>query len=209
MLRRLAELGWLPDVDVISTVSGGSILVGAFAVLRWEAFLQAGGDAEAFESIIAAPFLERVQTHNFLIRWLQTSWRWPFRKFASKTFTRSQAAAELFDEIFFEGRDCSALPESPISSHFERDESCNQRRRGGLPTRVWEDSRIGHAKWGSNPLSLSICVGASAAFPPVFPPVRIERNEYTFTEPIYGESALPVYPLIPLTDGGVYDNSGP
>jgi NTE family protein len=205
LLRRLAELGWLPDVDVISTVSGGSI-VGAFAVLRWEAFLQAGGDPEAFESIIAAPFLERVQTHNFLIRWLQTSWRWPFRKFASKAFTRSQAAAELFDEIFFEGRDCSTLPNRPLL--ILNATNLQSARAWRFTNAGMGDSRIGHAKWGSKPLSLSICVGASAAFPPVFPPVRIERNEYTFTGPIYGESALPVYPLIPLTDGGVYDNSG-
>ena len=52
MLRRLAELGWLPEVDVISTVSGGSI-VGAFAVQRWNSFLAAGGDAKAFESMIS------------------------------------------------------------------------------------------------------------------------------------------------------------
>jgi hypothetical protein len=51
-------------------------------------------------------------------------------------------------------------------------------------------------------------VGASAAFPPVFPPVRINREVFSFSGPIYGESPLPHYPLIPLTDGGVYDNCG-
>jgi hypothetical protein len=42
----------------------------------------------------------------------------------------------------------------------------------------------------------------------VFPPLRIVRGDYTFTPPIYQESPLPEYPLIPLTDGGAYDNSG-
>lgn len=42
----------------------------------------------------------------------------------------------------------------------------------------------------------------------MFPPVRIVRGDYTFAAPIYQESPLPEYPLIPLTDGGAYDNSG-
>jgi NTE family protein len=51
-------------------------------------------------------------------------------------------------------------------------------------------------------------VGASAAFPPVFPPVRIPRRHYRFSGPVYGEDPLPEYPFVPLTDGGVYDNMG-
>jgi hypothetical protein len=57
-------------------------------------------------------------------------------------------------------------------------------------------------------LSLGTCVACSAAFPPVFPPVRIEREKYAFSQPVYGEPPLPPYPLIPVNDGGVYDNSG-
>ena len=73
LLRRLAEFGWLPDIDVICAVSRGSI-VAAFAVQRWDSFLQAGGDSRAFEAVILSPFLERIQTHNFLSEWLLTSW---------------------------------------------------------------------------------------------------------------------------------------
>jgi NTE family protein len=205
LLRRLAEFGWLPDVDVISTVSGGSI-VGAFAVQRWDSFLQAGGDARAFESTISAPFLERIQTRNFLIDWLLTSWQWPFRKLASKAFTRTQAAAELFDEMFFGGQPCDALPSRPLL--ILNATNLQSMRAWRFTGAGMGDSRVGHAKWASNSLRLSVCVGASAAFPPVFPPVRIQRDDFTFAEPIYGEAPLPAYPLIPLTDGGVYDNSG-
>jgi predicted acylesterase/phospholipase RssA len=69
------------------------------------------------------------------------------------------------------------------------------------------DSRIGHAVWGDYPLSLGEAVACSAAFPPVFTPGRIKRANYHFGEPIYGERPLEQYPLIPLSDGGVYDNS--
>lgn len=205
LLRRLAEFGWLPEVDVISTVSGGSI-VGAFAVQRWNAFLQAGGDARAFESTISVPFLERIQTRNFLIDWLLTSWQWPFRKLASKAFTRTQAAAELFDEMFFEGQPCDALPSRPLL--IMNATNLQSMRAWRFTAAGMGDSRVGHAKWASNSLRLSVCVGASAAFPPVFPPVRIQRDDFTFAQPVYGEAPLPAYPLIPLADGGVYDNSG-
>jgi NTE family protein len=70
------------------------------------------------------------------------------------------------------------------------------------------DSRVGHAAWNGYCLPLGICVGASAAFPPVFPTVRILRRHYQFPGPVYGESPLPEYPFVPLTDGGVYDNMG-
>ena len=113
LMRCLAEFGWLKDVDVISTVSGGSI-VGAFAVQRWTSFLQSGGNAEAFESTILRPFIERIQSHNFLTEWLLTSWQWPYRKLTSKVFTRTQAAAELFDNLFFEGQRCECLPARPV-----------------------------------------------------------------------------------------------
>ena len=40
------------------------------------------------------------------------------------------------------------------------------------------------------------------------PSARIKRDDYSFSGSIYGETALTHYPLIPLTDGGVYDNCG-
>lgn len=205
LMRRLAEFGWLKDVDVISTVSGGSI-VGAFAVQRWTSFLQSGGNAEAFESTILRPFIERIQSHNFLIDWLLTSWQWPYRKLTSKVFTRTQAAAELFDNLFFEGQRCECLPARPVL--IMNATNLQSMRAWRFTGAGMGDSRVGHARWNSNSLPLSACVGASAAFPPVFPPVRIRRADFSFAPPIYGEVPLPDFPLIPLADGGVYDNSG-
>jgi hypothetical protein len=40
------------------------------------------------------------------------------------------------------------------------------------------------------------------------PPARISRDQYEFSSPIYAEGFLASYPIVALTDGGVYDNMG-
>jgi len=205
VLRRLAELGWLQRVDVLSTVSGGSI-IGAFAVMRWHQWIQAGADGAAFEQIIAQPFLRQVQQRNFLLEWLSRSPLWPLRKAVNRLFTRTQAAVELLDQWFFQGLTCDQLPERPLlvlnatSLHSIRSWRFT---KGGLG-----DSRIGYSHWNGQPLPLALAVCASASFPPVFPPLRVRRGDYSFSGPSYGETPLPDFDFIPLTDGGVYDNSG-
>ena len=115
LLRRLAELGWLPRVDALSTVSGGSI-VGAFAVTRWQKMIEAGADGAAFDKVIAQPFLRRIQNGNFILEWLLKSPLWPVRKVINRQFTRTQAAAELIDQWFFDGLNCDQLPHRLSSS---------------------------------------------------------------------------------------------
>jgi NTE family protein len=205
VLKRLAELGWLKRVDVLSTVSGGSI-IGAFTVIRWKQWLQAGGDGVAFDQIIAQPFLEQIQRRNFIREWLFRSPLWPLQKITDRQFTRTQTAVELIDEWFFNGITCDQLPEQPLlvlnatSLHSIRSWRFT---KGGLG-----DSRIGYSNWNGRPLPLALAVCASASFPPVFPPLRIRRGDYSFSGPSYGETPLPDFDFIPLTDGGVYDNSG-
>jgi NTE family protein len=205
VLKRLAEVNLLSRVEVVSTVSGGSIL-GAFLVLRWQRWLEAGGDAAALESIIIQPFRELLANHNFLLRWIVGCWQWPFLKIGDRTFSRTQAAADVLGEVFFEGATCDQLPNVPL---LVINATSLQSMRAWRFTK-WGlgDSRVGHAAWNGYCLPLGICVGASAAFPPVFPPVRIPRRHYQFPGPVYGESPLPEYPFVPLTDGGVYDNMG-
>ena len=205
VLKRLAELGWLQRVDVLSTVSGGSI-IGAFAVIRWQEWLQAGGNGVAFDQVIAQPFLRMIQGRNFLLEWLLRSPFWPLRKIVDRKFTRTQSAVELINEWFFRGLSCDQLPELPLlvmnATSLQSIRSWRFTRKG------LGDSRIGYSGWNTAPLPLALAVCASASFPPVFPPLRIRRPGYSFSGPQYGETPLPEYDFIPLTDGGVYDNSG-
>ncbi len=204
-MKRLAEVNLLRKAQVISTVSGGSI-VGAFTALRWQQWLEAGGNGAAFDTVIVDPFRELVGKHNLLVHWLTGLWKWPARKITDRTFSRTQAMAELFNEDFFRAAKVSDLPEDPI---LVLNATSLQSMRAWRFTKYGlGDSRIGHALWAKDPLPIGVCVGASAAFPPVFPPVRICKDLYCFSDPIYGEAELPSYPIVVLSDGGVYDNMG-
>lgn len=204
-MKRLAEVNLLPKVQLISAVSGGSI-VGAFVALRWKDWLAAGGDGPAFDAVVLRPFRELVEQENILRTWIGTAWTWPFRRFRDRAFSRTRAMSELLDRRFYGNLAINELPDSPV---LVLNASSLQSMRAWHFTK-WGcgDSRIGHASWGDNPLSLGLCVTASAAFPPVFPPVRLRTQTYSFSGPIYKEKSLPLYPFVPLTDGGVYDNMG-
>lgn len=204
VLRRLAEARWLDKIDVISTVSGGSI-VGAFAALGWKDVLENGGDWPALKKYIADPFLKIIQEHNFITDWCKLL---PFLLFKKKdkTFTRTKLAALLFGNRFFSGKLCDELPEKPL---LIINATCLKSIRSWRFTRDGHGcSRIGHALWEKQVLSLGECVGASAAFPPVFTPTRIDCDQYEFSGPIYKEDPITLPKFIALSDGGVYENLG-
>ena len=109
VLKRLAELGQLPRVDVVSTVSGGSI-VGAFLALRWGRVAADGADAAALERHVTAPFLDFVQKRNFILDWIA---RVPFaalRKRPGAAFSRTAVAADLYDQILYGGHHWAICP---------------------------------------------------------------------------------------------------
>jgi NTE family protein len=165
-----------------------------------------GGTAEAFDRIITRPFLDVVTRHDFIRKWSGRLWTLPFRKISDGTFTRTKLAGELYSEMFYDDRRCLDLPERPYLVI---------NAASLLSIRAWRftpdglgDSRIGHALWGDKSLPIGEAVGASAAFPPLFPPPRVRSADYAFGRPIYGETPLPPTKYIPLSDGGVYDNLG-
>jgi NTE family protein len=205
VLRRLAELGRLSQVDVISTVSGGSI-VGAFAALRWQDMLEAGGDWPALERHIVRPFLDRIQSGNFILAWLAALPGALLRRRIGAAFSRTAVAADLYDEWFFEKVPLDRLPASPLLIL----------NASSLPSiRAWRfsregmgDSRYGYAKFTDPERTprVSLAVSASAAFPPVFTPVRVRLDRHVFSRPFYGETRPGVGKEMPISDGGVYDN---
>lgn len=208
VLRRLAEEGWLARADVLSTVSGGSLL-SAFAIPRWKRMLDVAatkGEVAALDETITKPFVAAIGARSFLAWWGEHLLTLPLRKLRDASVTRTTVAAELYGEWLAQKLLCSEMSERPYAI-FNASSLIAGRAfrftRDGLG-----DSRFGYSAWGSKPLPVGVAAGASAAFPPVFTPARIRTADYSFGAPAWGEAPLPVPKFIPLSDGGVYDNLG-
>jgi NTE family protein len=202
VLRRIAELGWLARVDAISGVSGGSIIA-AFAALRWAEMLGAGGDADAFEKHIAVPFIEAVTTRSFIRDWMTRAALQSVVRAFDSTYSRTAALGDVLSERLYEHTSCADLPEVPYTI---------LNATSLISVRAWRftrhglgDSRVGYADWNTGPaLSVGHAVAASAAFPPVFSPVRIDSRAYNFSGTTYRDAPVALPPVIALTDD--YEN---
>ena len=207
VLRRIAELGWLPRIDAISGVSGGSI-VAAFAALRWTEMLDAGGDAEAFRKHVTGPFIDIVTTHNIFREWFVRAAGQGLLRAFDPTYSRTTALGDILSERLYQHRVCTDLPATPYTI---------LNATSLISVRAWRftrdglgDSRIGYSDWSSaaHPLSVGQVVAASAAFPPVFAPMRIDASQYTFGGTQYRDAPVVMPATVALTDGGVYENLG-
>jgi NTE family protein len=195
-LWRLNELGWLPRLDRVSSVSGGSITAGALA-LAWPAL-------EFDDDGVATRFVERVVV--------------PVRALADHTIDESaivvglltpdrigQRLSAAYREHLFGDATLQELPPTPrfiinatnLASgalfRFTREEVA--------------DWRVGHIL--SPAITVADAVACSSAFPPVLSPFELdlrdgrwetERGNELRTDGFRGR--------LRLTDGGVYDNLG-
>ena len=104
VLSRMAELGLLHHVEVISTVSGGSI-IGALYYLRLRELLMSKEDAQitgqdyvGLVARIERDFLSAVQ-QNLRIRTFANPWK--NMKMALPRYSRSNRIGELYDSYFY------------------------------------------------------------------------------------------------------------
>lgn len=206
-LWRLNELGWLRKIDMITSVSGGSILNGVLAT-RWPGLMW----TRHGDGWIATNFSEQVAQ--------------PVRAMASEGIdvaagieglisifsTISDKVTQAYDEHLFKGvKMQNAIPE------FEKGKTPRflfyaTSLQTGSSVRI-ERKRLGDYKVGEIPnpdLPVARVVAASSAFPPVLSPVTIAVDPgswktfpgaYLFDHPEFRG-------MLVLTDGGVYDNMG-
>jgi NTE family protein len=106
VLAKMAELGLLKRVEVISTVSGGSI-IGALYYLHLKKLLETKTDSQIIDSDyleivekITVDFLKAVQSNIIM-----TAYRDPLKtiKMASKSYSSSLRLAELYEKLFYKG----------------------------------------------------------------------------------------------------------
>lgn len=193
---RLNEAGFLPKLDRISSVSGGSIIAAVLG-LNWEqlTFNNKG---------VAENLLEKVIN--------------PIRNLAAATIDRGailggalgpgsigEKVTKAYKRHLFGDATLQALPNKPRFVINATNVQSGVIWRFMKP--YMRDYRVGEVK---NPqVSLAVAVAASSAFPPFLSPVFMELEPSDFT-PNSGKDLqqVPYTTDVYLSDGGVYDNLG-
>jgi NTE family protein len=193
---RLNELGLLPRLERVASVSGGSIAAGALAVAWPELIFNASGVAVNLCEEVAAPLLA-------LARWRLDA---PVIVLGLLPFVRAaNLAAAVYDHVIFKGRTLQDLPQRPRFVF-----TATSLQTGAL----WRFAREYAAEWRvgewRNPtLPVSLAVGASAGYPPLLSPISIRLPEGAISSMKGADlSFAPYTTRLLLTDGGVYDNLG-
>jgi NTE family protein len=196
-LWRLNELGTLPRLDRISSVSGGSITAGCLA-LRWGQLAFANDVATNFEAAVVAPlrkFCERnidgpAIGEGALLPWKRVS----------------DAVEEAYREHLLGDATLQAMPDRPRFIFNATNLSTGVNFRFSKP--YAGDYRIGLIPGPT--FRVSQAVAASSAFPPFLSPVILDADPAAFTRTdgadLYDQAAYRT--RLVLTDGGVYDNLG-
>ena len=180
VFRRLETAGLLWNIDVLSCVSGGSI-AGAFLASRWQK-PTALAELETYlrsKSIAVASFI------------------WGL---LDPTESRVDKLADTYDRDLFGGATLDSLKGGPRiylnTTNLSTGNLFFFVAGGGKDTELGEHE-LGVFKKGD--VKISRAVAASSSFPPVFNPLKLERDEY----PAEGDGEY-----VTLTDGGIYDNLG-
>ena len=197
-LWRLNDAGLLGLIDRMSSVSGGSILMGILAH-QWRTLSFRNGRATNFEEVVAVKtrefcsrtidipaglsgiLLPGMTAGDFLVR--------AYKKhlFGSTTIKDLPAAGPGVPKFVFYATNL----QTGRSFRFRQD--------------IVADYSLGTSTL-VNP-SLALTVAASSAFPPLFSPITLTTDPAEWSESDDAEIAT-LRRRILLTDGGVYDNMG-
>jgi NTE family protein len=201
-LARLNELGYLPRLDAISSVSGGSIAAGLLSAV-WNRldFDVNSGVARRFNELFLRPLLAFAQTtvdFASIVHGIAAPWT-----------TASRQVASCYRALLGADANLNKLPDRPRFIFCSSNLTTGSLFR--FSRRYIADYRIGLHREPN--LDLATAVAASAAFPPVLSPVRLDLRPFRFVmERIDGRIPPPADPSLlrraVLTDGGVYDNHG-
>ena len=199
-LWRLNELQYLPKLNRVSSVSGGSITSGVLA-MNWKKLqFNAEGCAMNFDQMVTQP-LSRMASTSIDVS-----------SVISGIFGGiSQKVAEHYRDILFGKTTLQDLPNDDEGPRFVFNAT-------SLQTGVlWRFSKPFMGDWivglVKNPtVELATAVAASSAFPPVLSPAVLEVDPNCFTDGAKFPPPGVTYPAfrkeIVLSDGGVYDNLG-
>jgi NTE family protein len=197
-LWRLNELGWLPKLDRVSSVSGGSITAGVLAH-GWPQLasaFDANGVAGGFDAAVVKPI----------------------RELAGKSIDVSAGLKGIFlpgsiahyvggayDRELFHGATLQSLPDRPRFVFNATNLQSGVLWRFSKPY-MW-DYRVG--KVPAPDEKLATAVAASSAFPPFLSPLKLRLSPSDYEQGTGTDLEQAAFQHRPvLSDGGVYDNLG-
>lgn len=195
-LVRLNELGFLPQLQEISSVSGGSITAGMLAHAWPTLHFDDDGKATNLIELVAIPLIrfasKGVDVKAILLGFL------PGR-------TAADGVEEAYDRYLFCGASLQDIPDKPRFTFMATNLQTGSGWR--FAKAYAADYRVGRIE--KPLLSLARVVTASSAFPPFLSPVRLKFGRDT-VKPMPGVDLHrpPFTEQAVLTDGGVYDNLG-
>lgn len=181
VMRELQRMGLLTLLDLLSCVSGGSI-AGATLAANWA---DVPGAIDKLDHYL--------RTRSVAIASAIGGALDPFA-------TRVDKLCDTYDRDLFLGKtlvDLGAGPRIYFNSTNLATGNMFFFVAGGAKPAEMGEHELGVVPAPDFPISRA--VGASSAFPPVFPPLRLDADDYPPAAPVE---------YVTLTDGGVYDNMG-
>lgn len=193
---RLNELRYLPKLERVSSVSGGSITAGALG-MNWS---RLRFDDEGFAGNLDEQFVR------------------PIRSIASKTIdlgavfggillpgTISDRVVGAYRKHIFGHTGLQDLPDRPRFVINATNVQTGSLWRFSKP--YMADYQVGMVR--DPKVELAVAVAASSAFPPILSPVQLHVDPASFDPADRGPLHEPPYTSdVVLADGGVYDNLG-
>jgi len=193
---RLNDFGYLPKLERISSVSGGSITAGVLG-LHWPALnFDANGVAQNLQQEFIEPIL------SFASRTVDV---WAILAGIFGPGSIGNRVAGAYRRHLFGNATLQDLPDRPRFVINATSVQSGVLSRFSKPY-FW-DYRVGQIK--SPAIELANAVAASSAFPPVLSPLVLDLDSALFS-PGTGTDLerAPYTSKLVLTDGGVYDNLG-
>jgi NTE family protein len=192
----LNDAGYLPKLDRVSSVSGGSITAGVLA-LQWKKLTFDGAGKATNFSVVIDSIRKLASTTvdaGGVIGGILT----PFTSISDRVI-------KSYRKIVFDNATLQDFPDRPLFVINATNVQTGSLFRFSKP--LIGDWRIGKIL---NPRTgVAEAVAASSAFPPILSPARLDFKHSQWTELNTGECGRePFTTRVVLSDGGVYDNMG-
>jgi len=194
-LWRLNELGLLPRLDRVSSVSGGSIAAGALACSWPTLHFNERGVSTDFAKLLVAP-MRALASRTIDIPSVLKGIFW----FGSV----AEHVAAAYRKLLFGRKTLQDLPDHPRFVFNATNMQSRVLWRFSKP--YMGDYLVGRVF--DPKIEIARAVAASSAFPPVLSPVILRLDPKTFAAGSGELQQMPFTSRVVLTDGGVYDNLG-